>query len=45
MHKAKEGAFLEFPKAFPGLFAALQHLLHIFVCDWDNLKTGKARLQ
>jgi hypothetical protein len=44
MHKAKEGTFLEFPKAFPGLFATLWHLQHIFVCDfWDNLRTGKAQ--
>jgi hypothetical protein len=44
MHKAKEGTFVEFPKAFPGLFATLWHLQHIFVCDfWDNLGTGKAR--
>jgi hypothetical protein len=43
MHKAKEGTFLEFLKAFPGLFATLWHLQHIFVCDfWDNLRTGKA---
>jgi len=44
MHKAEEGTFLEFPKAFPGLFAALLRLQHIFVCEsWDNLKTGKAQ--
>jgi hypothetical protein len=39
MHKVKEGTFLEFLKAFPGLFAALLRLQHIFVCEfWDNSK-------
>jgi len=44
MHKVEEATFLEFFKAFPGLFAALSRLQHIFVREfWDNLKTVKAQ--
>jgi len=46
MHKVEQGTFLEFLKTFPGLFAALLRLQHVFVCEfWDSLKTGKAQSQ